>query len=97
MGEQLTLTGETWPPPRRAGPIERAWLEGDDEKTVEAVVAKCCQLLDSCNSGRDTKALAVTVLDGVKLRRELRGAGGAEDEESPLNGIIYKFKGGLAS
>lgn len=96
MSEQLTLTGESWPPPRRLGKIEEAWMSGDDEMTVQAVVAKCCQLLDNCNSGRDTKALAVTVLDGVKLRRELRGGSDGE-EVSPLDGIILKFQGGLAA
>lgn len=90
MGEQLTLEGMPAPPRRAPGPIERAWRDGDDERTVEEVVAKCARMLDECSSGRDVKALSVTVLDGVALRRQMRG-GEETGEDDPLNGIVLKF------
>lgn len=68
-------------PDRVLGPIERAVVEGDDLEAINAVLAKVSRTLDECNSARDIKALAITVIDGVSRRREL--GGGKDTEEAP--------------
>lgn len=68
-------------PDRVLGPIERAVVEGDDLQAVNAVLAKVSRTLDECNSARDIKALAITVIDGVTRRREL--GGGRDRDEGP--------------
>ena len=66
-------------PERTPGPIERAVVEGDDLEAINAVLAKVSRTLDECNSARDIKALAITVIDGVTRRRELGGSREPED------------------
>ncbi|MDO4428550.1 MAG: hypothetical protein Q4B91_03460 [Atopobiaceae bacterium] len=71
-------------PERVPGPIERAVVEGDDLEAINAVLAKVSRALDECNSARDIKALAITVIDGVARRRELGGGRGADEGPRPL-------------
>ena len=84
--DQMTLLPV---PERTLGPIERAVVEGDDLEAINAVLAKVSRALDECNSARDIKALAITVIDGVARRRELGGGKGAEEEaQTPLRMVI---------
>lgn len=71
-------------PERVLGPVERAVVEGDDLAAINAVLAKVSRTLDECNSARDIKALAITVIDGVTRRRELGGGRDADEGPRPL-------------
>ena len=80
MAAQPTL----FPVPERVpGPVERAVVEGDDLEAINAVLAKVSRTLDECNSARDIKALAITVIDGVARRRELGGEKETGEAASP--------------
>lgn len=70
-------------PDRVVGPIERAVVDGDDLKAIDAVLAKVSRTLDECNSARDIKALAITVIDGITRRRELGGGREPDEAERP--------------
>lgn len=81
---------------RRLGPIEQAVVDGDDVEAITQVLIKCARLMDESNSGRDVKALAITVMDGIMKRHELSGTGTPGEEDlSPLDRIrsAYEARG----
>ena len=94
MGEAVRLF-EVPPVQRQPGPIESAVLEGDDVEAVNAVLAKCARIMDESESGRDVKALSLTILDGIMKRRELEGttpeAREAEERSTPLGAIRERY------
>lgn len=77
---------------RKLGPIERAVTHGTDVEAINAVLEKCARIMDESDSGRDVKALSVTIIDGISKRHELTGGSEEGSEVTPLDVVRGKAR-----
>lgn len=81
------------------GPVERAVIDRDDIEALDRILARNAQMLDESDGARDIKSLSTTLMNGIKMRRELLEAAGkpVEDEPEAEGDVIDFFREKLAS